>query len=631
VKTISLKKVSAVAVASLGFGLLSVVPANAAGITAWTKYESNVTAVSLATATATPVINSAVYVNVGATTLTTGTVAGATTTGAITQLRGVLSSYPAGGFVPVSSSVNVAGAAAGTPTVPAGTDVVITNTNNTGASGVNSIFVRDIDDAAGVAAYAVAATATTGLASMSFTPTKAGTYVLTVWNDGPAIGALTIGNNTVDSNEAVQTISITVAAAPALSLSLSTMFQTLTTAAPADSNTDKVPARVSRALGTAAVAAVTVTLKNSAGGGIVTSDAITLGATVSGDAGGVGATIETAANTTFAGKCPGTQPGRVATPAVYNGVAQIYFCATNQSGSSTITVTATDADGKITTIGSETINYYGAVATLEVKPVLSVIRTAGGTTGVNTATRIATTAPASMVVTAKDSAGQLVGGINAGLVALATTGIASVACTEDIYDTGTSGAFGLGGTGYYGCTVTSTGAAASGGKDSVTIRIVDPADATKFISATAAPVTFGGSPSTVVMGFNKAAYTPGEKGVLTVTVTDSSGNPASDGVYTTLFSGASTSNATGSLPAASVTVIGGKNTSDIFVPNGKGTVTVSNTLGATIASKAGAAVSATAEVTDPNAGLLTQIDALNAKIVALNALIAKIMKKLGVK
>jgi hypothetical protein len=36
-------------------------------------------------------------------------------------------------------------------------------------------------------------------------------------------------------------------------------------------------------------------------------------------------------------------------------------------------------------------------------------------------------------------------------------------------------------------------------------------------------------------------------------------------------------------------------------------------------------------VLDGNAALLTQIDALNAKIVALNALIAKIMKKLGVR
>jgi hypothetical protein len=42
-------------------------------------------------------------------------------------------------------------------------------------------------------------------------------------------------------------------------------------------------------------------------------------------------------------------------------------------------------------------------------------------------------------------------------------------------------------------------------------------------------------------------------------------------------------------------------------------------------------ITASSSVTDANAGLLTQIDALNAKIVALNALIAKIMKKLGVK
>ena len=42
-------------------------------------------------------------------------------------------------------------------------------------------------------------------------------------------------------------------------------------------------------------------------------------------------------------------------------------------------------------------------------------------------------------------------------------------------------------------------------------------------------------------------------------------------------------------------------------------------------------ITAASSVVDGNAALLTQIDALNAKIVALNALIAKIMKKLGVK
>jgi hypothetical protein len=372
-------------------------------------------------------------------------------------------------------------------------------------------------------------------------------------------------------------------------------------------------------------------LKDAAGDAITSADEITLGATVSGDAGGVAAALHTNATAAFGTKCPGTQPVRVATSATYTDVTQIYFCASNQSGTSTITVTATDADGNITTIGSETISYYGDVASLSVTPVHSIIRAAGGTTGDNTATRVATTSPAAMVVTAKDSKGMLVGDLQSSLSVTGTTGIASVACLEDIYDTGTSGAYGLGGEGNYGCTVTSTGAAVSGGKDTVQIRIVDPADSTKYIYATTQNVTFGGSPSTVTMSFDKTSYTAGAKGVLTVTVTDSAGNPASDGVYATLFSGASTTNLTGSTPGAAVVVIGGKKTYDVYLPNGKGTANITNTLGATIASKAGATVSATTEVADPNAGLLTQIDALNAKIVALNALIAKIMKKLGVK
>ena len=602
-KTISLKKVSAVAVASLGFGLLSVVPAQAAA-----QDGPELTSVNVKAATAnTNTLNAAQSVFAG------GSVALGTDLDDTQNihLRAVLTSFPVGGFVAVSGQTGAASLTF------AGAAVTDTGTGS-------KVTLLATADATTATAETVSATGTNGLAKFSFTPTVAGVYVVQVWNDVDDAGD-------VDTTEVRQTVTITVAAAAKLSASLSTAYQTITTGAAATSTTDKVPARIVKDLSTTAAAAITVTLLDSAGAAITADDAITLGATVSGDAGGIGATIATAAAPAFATKCPGTQPVRVATSITYTDVAQIFFCASNQSGSSTITITATDEDGNITTIGTETINYFGLVATLEVKPVLSIIRSAGGTTGVNTATRVADTAPASMVVTAKDSKGQLVGDLQASLVALATTGIASVACLEDIYDTGTSGAYGLGGEGNYACTVTSTGAAASGGKDSVTIRIVDPVDATKFISATAAPITFGGSPSTVTMAFNKTAYTPGEKGVLTVTVKDSSGNPASDGVYATLFSGASTTNATGSTPAAAVVVIGGKKDHDIFVPNGKGSVNISNTLGATIASKAGTTVSATAEVTDPNAGLLTQIDALNAKIVALNALIAKIMKKLGVK
>jgi hypothetical protein len=619
VKTISLrKKVAAVAVASLGFGLLSVVPAQAGNIAA-----ALIQSISLAADTTSPEINSAVKIHMGA---AVGDATGETDTDTVTFV-GYLTSHPAGGFASVTCDESLDGTGDTDAELweLADADNADNGANDVGESCSDDTYTVTMTDASGTnAAGDITASASTGVVEFNFTPTKAGVYTLKVWADID-------GDRVIDFNEAQNDISVTVAASAKLSASLSTAYQTITTAAAATSTTDKVPARVVKTLSSTAAAAITVTLKDSAGDAITAADAITLGATVSGDAGGVGATIATAATTTFANQCPGTQPVRVATSITYTDVAQIYFCASNQSGTSTITVTATDADGNITTIGTETISYYGDVASLTVTPVLSIIRSAGGTTGDNTATRIATTSPASMVVTAKDSKGMLVGDLQSSLSVTGTTGIASVACLEDIYDTGTSGAYGLGGEGNYGCTVTSTGAAASGGKDTVQIRIVDPADSTKYIYATTQNVTFGGAPSTVTMAFNKTAYTPGEKGVLTVTVKDSSGNPASDGVYATLFSGASTTNATGSTPAAAVVVIGGKKDHDIFVPNGKGSVNISNTLGATIASKAGTTVSATAEVTDPNAGLLTQIDALNAKIVALNALIAKIMKKLGVK
>ena len=584
-KTISLKKVSAVAVASLGFGLLSVVPANAT--------VAALTAIAVSKNTESP----------------TGTaLTAANRTGSTIVSANGISAFKVNAGATVTMNV-----------IPVGDGILTTDDSEIkavirGIKNIQNWSVAGADTADGGDLPIAAFTA----------PTTPGAYIIDVTADED-------GDASDPSDQVSTTVTMTVVAAPLVSASLSTAYQTITTAAAASSTTDKVPARAAKALGTAAVAAITVTLKDTAGDAITSADDITLGATVTGDSGGVAATIHYNATPVFAGKCSGAQPVRVATSATYTAVAQIYFCASNQSGNSTITVTATDADGNITTIGTETISYYGDVASLTVTPVLSIIRSAGGTTGDNTATRISTTVPASMVVTAKDSKGQLVGDLQSSLVALATTGIASVACLEDIYDTGTSGAYGLGGEGNYGCTVTSTGAAASGGTDSVTIRIVDPADAAKFISATAAPVTFGGSPSTVTMSFDKATYSAGSTGTLTVNVKDSAGNNASDGVYATLFSGASTTNVTGSTPGAAVVVIGGKSTSTVFMPNGAGTASVSNTLGATIASKTGAAVSVTATVTDGNAALNTRIDSLNTKIVALTALIAKIMKSLKIK
>jgi hypothetical protein len=69
-----------------------------------------------------------------------------------------------------------------------------------------------------------------------------------------------------------------------------------------------------------------------------------------------------------------------------------------------------------------------------------------------------------------------------------------------------------------------------------------------------------------------------------------------------------------------------------FAPLTGGPVSALVGVEAALATAVGASsITASATISDPNSVLMTQIDALNAKIVALNALIAKIMKKLGVK
>jgi len=630
VKTISLKKVSAVAVASLGFGLLSVAPAQAATITAWTQYESNVTSISLTSATSSPAVGSAVYVNVGAKTAAVGTVAGATTTGAITQLRGALISYPAGGFVQVTSSTNVAGASAGTPTVPTGTNVVIANTNNTGATGANSIFIRDADDAAGVAVYDVTTSATTGLASMTFTPAVAGTYELRVWNDGPAQGASTVGNNTIDSNEAVQSISITVAAASTYSAALSSMRSVLGDGGTAaDSTTNLVPLVATEAMATTTRAAITVSLKNAANVAMTTGNTLT--AVMSG-VGGLGSTTGTA-DTPGATDCNATTVTRAKTHAA-DAVNTFTLCSDGTSGVGTVTISVTDVSGATTILGTKTITFYGTVATLSAT-VLQGISTAGVANGcTNDGTGNATTAcnqttlaltPA-VVITAKDK-----NGVN--VPALAVTGKstdATIVASSAV--TAVSGTGDKNGLGFYNASVTG-GASANVGK-STTIVYSTIVSATLTISAPAVTIALAGAPSAVTWSLDKTAYAPGSPVSIVVTAKDSAGNNAADGTYANLFAGASTLGGaiTGSTPAASVEILGGKATYTAYAPGTAGSYIISNKFGTSMpAAQQGGAISASVVVSDPNAAILTQIDALNAKIVALNALIAKIMKKLGVK
>ena len=145
--------------------------------------------------------------------------------------------------------------------------------------------------------------------------------------------------------------------------------------------------------------------------------------------------------------------------------------------------------------------------------------------------------------------------------------------------------------------------------------------------------------STVTLTTNKATYTPGERITLTLTALDAGGFGIADIAAPTdlLATGGviSSSSVTGdSLTATNPAIVGGRATWNVFAPLASGPITFSTTTG--IGSNVPAtavtpSVTATVAQNADIAGITTAISALNARVVALNALIAKIMKRLNIR
>jgi len=611
VKTISLKKVSAVAVASLGFGLLSVVPANADAVTAASIVEN----ISLARVTSAPVTGAAVDINLG---LKVGALTGETD-GDTLNIRGYLSSYPAGAFGQVTASATAAG-----------TDSEIGVDAQSADSGSGSSYIVTFTDSSEMGTgETVTATSAVGIGKYSFTPSAVGTYVLTVWADSD-------GDTVIDLTEAVQTISITVAAAAGLSAGTSSALIIGGNAATAASTTTDVTAiAASRTMAAANVANIQVSAKDSDNNAY---SSVQLSATISGP--GYLRWNNGDDATPVANQCSTTPTysatvGRSITNQASDATGVLYICADGVAGTSTVTVTLKDTVSEVSTqIGStKTITFYGSAAKLELaKSVWTNIRSGGywqdGADADTEAELRALSATVTQSVTIKitDSAGRVANSSAVPTVVPGNTAvIAQGVCG---LDDNSSTLYSSGGTGFYNCGFQSASSSKSGDKDTVTIRIVDPADATKFLTVTV-NLTIGGAVASEVITTDKTTYAPGENMVLTITAKDSAGNPAYDGAATPSAVVASKS-AIGLPSAASFYVAGKKSwgsTGGVYAPALGGTFTLTAT-GTDAAAKT---LTASASVTDGNAGLLTQIDALNAKIVALNALIAKIMKKLGVK
>jgi len=447
---------------------------------------------------------------------------------------------------------------------------------------------------------------------------------------------ITVSSAGTVAEATVLDFTLTVTASATLSPAQSTAHMTTPGANGIDASalTNLIPRSAAKATG-AAIAQVKVTLlKDDA-----TADATAN--TVSCIVSGVGYCIVNVTANTFA-----ASTARSGTDATGASVRYVHINTDGTAGTGTVTVSVTHASTAVeTTLGTFSYSTYGDAAKLEVTSKMGTIGKAGATTGGASTTRVAaedglgllgagTTMPA-FIVKATDSAGRAVTTtavptITSGTVAAVSGGT----CVKDGGYDGTAAnndyKSSTNGVGFYNCNFTGSANAASGAKATLTISIVDPADATKKISTTI-DVTIGGSVSTETLAFDKTSYAPGEAMVITRTAKDSAGNPVADGTASPVV--AFSKAVGGTAPAAGFYAAGVSASSStvakskVFAPTVPGAFSALATTSATGA----ATITAASSVSDANTAVATSINALNAKIVALNALIAKIMKKIGVK
>ncbi len=531
-----------------------------ATFTTVSQVATDVTSLSLAQVTAAPVVGSAVTVNAGAATVAQTPPAG---NNVVANFTGYLSSYPVGAFTQTSAVATATG-----------TTTLLTNTLNS-TSGATLIATGQFPVAA-TFGNTVAASSTTGFGSFAFTPTLAGTYVLTVWNDANKDGVVNIG-------EAVQTISITVAAAAAYSNTLSTaVVAKINNAAPAVAGVDDV-INASKTVGTQ-VANVKITLLNTAGAAI---NGETVSATIAGPG-----LIAFGASATTTGTARATSSGVLSGNTTWIGVN-----SDGTAGTSTLTISVTDAtSGATTVLATKTFTFYGAVASLKAVQNDFVIGVNGATSGTNstTANNLTFATTPAVVVTALDANGNVVPGVAGSISGLSS----NTAVIQSVTTLGEDATTNNGGPGHYNSAISSAVASTSGQSATVTFRYTPDAGVT-YINAAPLTFTLGGTPATVTFALDSATYAPGAKATLTVTAKDSAGNPVADGTYANLLAAAATSNAAtqGTLPGVSVTTSKGIATSIFYAPVSPVAFTITGTLGTSVALAAqGTTVSASATV-----------------------------------
>jgi len=596
--TTNFKRIALVAVAALGLGVLSSVPANAA---------INADKLSVSAATA------------AQTTAETQTVTNATAT----------LSFVATGTAPADSMSVTASLAEFTPATAGQTSganlpyMTIKETTNASVNGHGSGSAGSTQIAPNTAAVetttgtsvTVSATYYVYIASSATAaPTIAGTYKVKL------TPALPNGGSVPNATVQYITITVSVAAADDTKASAATTTAYLQGSGSTNSSTvvtDSVVA-VSMALtsGTTAVRAGFIKVNQLNAAGVASSESLT--AEISGP-GTLGSGVYDVASR-----------GRALTVKKDD---YITIWNDGSSGKATITI-----KGAVTgaVLATKTVTFYGAMATLTGtvnKTILAV-----GANDING------TSPAAVSVSAKDSAGTTMNS----LLALETiyafssdTTIATVPATAVSYSVDSA-------------TVAVTGVKA--GSATITFGNASTLAASTIKSAPISVRVGSTAVASVTVAFDKATYVPGEKATITLSLKDSTGQLVVPGTYELWASDYGLNFAKGfsqgTAPATTETAVAtsaltGVKTYTVYMPVTAGTVTLTGTLAKnldadyapvgtlkTAAAIQGTTVTATATVTDSGSAALaavtalaTTVASLRTLIVTLTNLVLKIQKK----
>jgi hypothetical protein len=522
------KRVALVAVASLGFGMLSVVPSSATVIANSLTIDAATDSITLGES-ATAVLTSSF---VATSTMDSVTITSIKTSSNAANAGSIRLSLTESS----TSATTTAGVAATSPgyantwrLINTGADTntvtsALSQLTDTGASRPDSVTVQGTSGAnrSNFSKFGVTL----------YNPIAAGTYEIKFYMTTSAAGAATVADTSV------VTWTVTVAAADTAATGASTA--TLRAgAAPITGSTGGKAEGVDSTVTASRTALVTdivseaviwVNQKTAA----LTAAAESMTVTVSGEA---------YVSSTTTARATSGKAITVAHNVIDGTGTPIYIWATGTAGTATITVST--VSGLL--LGTKTVTFYGSAASIAIDTVYGTIGRAGGYSYAD-----------AMDVVVKDSGGNPVVGASVTIVSGTPAAVASGTCADAYL--GVSD-------GIYTCEFTSAVGSKSGDKSTLTIRVPVPSSSPTTYYTVTADVTLGGSVATETVTFDKTTYSPGEGMVVTRTAKDSSGNPVYDG-------------------ATAVALTGNKNINAIAAGSYlNGSVTTSTMYGATVLKK----------------------------------------------